>query len=160
MSVNPVTGKPSVEQLGADAKLLVTQSVTDNGDTYEDLVRVPVRNLPAGLGFDVEYDSETQMVYIVDANGSKIGTGAQVRAGLDGLEIKAEDDYDEDGNIVQYIALYNEEGTLISRTEVSINVSSITAGDNVKLVNTTKANGVTTNSLMSVYGSEDGVTLT
>lgn len=160
MSVNPVTGKPSVEQLGADAKLLVTQSVTDNGDTYEDLVRIPVRNLPAGLGFDVEYDSETQMVYIVDANGSKIGTGAQVRAGLDGLEIKAEDDYDEDGNIVQYIALYNEEGTLISRTEVSINVSSITAGDNVKLVNTTKANGVTTNSLMSVYGAEDGVTLT
>ena len=164
MAVNKISEKTTSNTVQSDAHVLVTQTEEVDGSEVHSLRRVPFVRVAdaaaAAVGFDVEYDNDTQLLYLVDRNGTRIGTGATIKAGLDGLEIKAEDDYDDDGNIVQYIALYNEDGDLISRTEVSINVSSVTAGDNVKLVNTTKVNGTTTNSITSVYGAQDGVTLT
>lgn len=153
------TAKPESPALLGDACLFVTQTETVDGVEKVVLRRIPYANFAGTLVADIEYDAATEMLYLINNRGSQIGNGTLLKASLEGLTIKAEDDYDEDGNIVQYIALYDQDSKLISRTEVSINVSSVTAGDTVKLVNTTRVNGNISNSLNTVYGNEDGVTL-
>lgn len=139
-----------------DTALMVMQ--TEDGRVIPRLI--PFSNLAGDLVADVEYDEEAETLYLINSRGSQIGNGTRMRASLHGLEIRAEDDYDEDGNIVQYVALYDQDGVLISRDEVNINISAVTAGDTVKLVNTTRVNGNVTNILNTVWGNEDGVTLT
>lgn len=137
-----------------------TGEVVSRSYTWDTLDSVGLARLAAALGADIEYDAELEMLYLINGRGAQVGNGTPLRVKMTGLQIRAEDGYDEDGHVVQYVALYDADDQLISRTEVNINVSSITAGDTVKLVNTTRVNGTVTNSLNTVAGAEDGITLT
>ena len=117
--------------------------------------------LATSVGADLEYNESNETLYLVNNRGSLIGNGTHIRVGLSGLEIVTEDGFDDEGDPVQYIALYDSDHNLISRTEIAISGGGGGGGggDIMRLVNTTTVNGVLTNSLNSVLGDPDGVTI-
>lgn len=134
--------------------------VTTRSYIWDAIDSVGIARLARMLGADIEYDPETETLILINDHGEQVGNGTQLQTNFKNLQIKSEDGYDDEGNVVQYVALYDGEGHLISRDEITVNVSSVTAGDTIKLVNTTRVNGNVTNSLNMVSGAEGGITLT
>ena len=50
MAINKITEKPTVQHPDDDAYVLITQEVTVNGSTYEDVRRVPISEVGTGGG--------------------------------------------------------------------------------------------------------------
>lgn len=127
--------------------------------TWDTIDSVGLARLARAVGADIEYDPETETLILINSHGEQVGAGAQIQTSFKNLVIKSEDGTDDEGNPIQYIVLRDKEGNLISRDEISVNVSSITAGDSIKLVNRTMVNGAYTTSLNTVFGAEGGITL-
>ena len=105
-----------VATLSQSAYVVVTQQATVNGETKEVVRRVSLAEFFSGIQMDVEYDTETNMLYLVNAGGTRIGLGTQINAGVSGLVMDVEQD--EEDETVNYLVLLDGEGNELTRTEL------------------------------------------
>ena len=116
MSTILATRKTVSEELAEDAYVLVTQTETVNGEAKHVLRRIPFKNFAAALGADVDFDEDTETLYLLNPDGNRIGMGTGVVAGISGLRMYSE--IDETGT--QYLILEDNEGNELSRTEFTV----------------------------------------
>ena len=107
MAFNKITEKETANTLRADTYVLVTQTETVNGEEVHSLRRVPFATFAASMGFDVEFDEGESMLYLVNSEGTRVGLGTQIVAGISGLNM-----YTETVEGVVYLVIEDADGNL------------------------------------------------
>ena len=69
-----------------------------------------------GVGLDVDFDEEEQTLYLLNGEGTRIGLGTTIVAGITGLQMRTE----EDDNATQYLILSDANGVELCRTEFTV----------------------------------------
>ena len=121
LQLRKVTTAQIAEEIASDAYVLVTQQIeTDESsreqEGSEELVRIPFSAFAASLGCDLDFDEETEMLYLVNAAGQRIGLGAPVVAGINGIQLYTE--IDDTGT--QYLIMADQDGNELARTEFTV----------------------------------------
>ncbi|MCD8198384.1 MAG: DUF6273 domain-containing protein [Lachnospiraceae bacterium] len=115
-----------------EAYVLVTQQVTDDdGDTKEAVRRVPLETFLTNIGFDVDFDEDAQVLYLLDKTGQRVGVGTTIVAGITGLSMTTEED--DSGN--QYLILLDSNGVELCRTEFNATGSGTGSAYTCRLIN-------------------------
>lgn len=116
MALKYVTNKETSESLENDAHVLITQTEEVNGADKVVLRRIPFKNFAVGLGADLDFDEETQTLYVVNQDGERLGSGTTVQAGISGLNMYTE----TDDTGTQYLILADADGVELARTEFTV----------------------------------------
>ena len=110
MAFNKITEKETANTLRSDTYVLVTQTETVNGEEVHSLRRVPFATFAASMGFDVEFDEGESMLYLVNSEGTRVGLGTQIVAGISGLNM-----YTETVEGVVYLVIEDADGNELGR---------------------------------------------
>ena len=116
MALKFLTEKTASDSLTSDAYVVVTQTETVNGESKRVVRRVPFANFAAALGADLDFDEDTQTLYLVNPDGERIGDGTTVQTGINGLQMYTE----TDDTGTQYLILADADGVELCRTEFTV----------------------------------------
>ncbi len=116
MAFNKITEKTIAESLRDDTYVLVTQTEEINGTEVHSLRRIPIQKFGALFGADLDWDEESETLFLVNPEGNRIGDGTPVVAGISGLRMYTETD--ETGT--QYLILADNDGNELTRTEFTV----------------------------------------
>ncbi|MCD8308877.1 MAG: DUF6273 domain-containing protein [Clostridia bacterium] len=117
MGLIDLSSKKVATSLLDEAYVLVTQQVTDdNGTTKEAVRRIPLATFVKDVGFDVDFDEEEQVLYLLNKEGARVGIGTTIVAGITGLQMTTE----TDDNDTQYLILSDSNGVELCRTEFTV----------------------------------------
>ena len=131
MGIIEVTKKEVTQSLAADAKILITQTEEVDGEEIAVVRRIPFKNLAAALGADLDWDEDTEQLFLVNSDGTRIGLGTTVVAGISGLRMYTE--IDETGT--QYLILEDSNGNELTRTEFTVTGGGGSTAYIVRLIN-------------------------
>lgn len=115
MSTINVTEKTTVSALKNDAHVLITQTENVNGTEKYVFRRIPFAKFAAMLGSDLDWDQQAGTLFMTNPDGSRIGDGTPVVAGISGLNMYTE--IDDTGK--QYLILEDADGIELTRTEIA-----------------------------------------
>ena len=101
------------ETIAIDKSLLVSDAAADS-KVVGDVIRTIQATLEDECGYDVDFDENTQTLYVTNSEGVRVGLGTTIRAGISGLAMDTETVDD-----VYYLVLSDEKGTEICRTEIT-----------------------------------------
>lgn len=117
MALKWLTNKETAEELTENTYIVVTQNETKDGVTRNVVRRIPFNNFAAQLGADLDFDDETEMAYLVNKDGVRLGEGTTLRTGISGLQMYTEQDEDTG---TQYLVLEDASGSELCRTEFNV----------------------------------------
>ena len=115
------------ETLAIDRSLTVNGAAAESktvGDTFNALRY----NQENDYGYDVDFDENTNTLYLKNSNGSRIGLGTSIQAGISGLEM-----HTETIDSLNYLVLSDQNGIEICRTEIVGGGSGSGGTDNVTM---------------------------
>lgn len=111
-----ITEHAASDSIKDDTYVLVTQTEEENGRDIHALRRIPYNNFAAPLGVDLDFDEDSETLYLINRDGARIGQGTGITAGITGLRLYTETD--ETGT--QYLIMEDSEGNELTRTEFSV----------------------------------------
>ena len=131
MAIRKITEKTTTDSLANDAYVLITQTEEVDGENKHALRRIPFNALAAGLGADLDFDEDSQTLYIINPDGERIGVGTPIVAGISGLQMYTE----TDDTGTQYLILADSDGTELCRTEFSVSGGGSSTSYVCRLIN-------------------------
>ena len=131
MATKKITEQATSDALLSDAYVLVTQTEEVDGVEKTVLRRIPFANFAAALGADVDFDEDSETLYLTNPDGTRIGLGTPITAGIAGLRMYTETD--ETGT--QYLVLEDQNGNELARTEFTVQGSGGSTSYVVRLIN-------------------------
>ena len=90
-----------------------------------------LQSLIGDTGFDLDFDEDTEVLYLVNKEGERVGLGTGITAGISGLSMYTETDETN----TQYLVLADADGNELCRTEFVVSGSGSSTAYVCRLIN-------------------------